>query len=256
MALALSNDLNKLIVKDVQESLSRRIVAIVVLAATLVGGARAESLRTTADTATTRVDLCIGCFMKKEKLGAYLRWESKSDLDLHIFRPAGPNGNERSQTYYANSSNQISPEFGTLKCDDLGNLNDNICALRGEKFIIPGKAPRFITNDPDRPYCFVVRRYKPSDPTESEPWRLIIEFDGYPAFLCTGTSFKQTDMRHAETASDPRLAGCDEAFRGIDRNRPTSGVIMLSPLAFDFTPRADAIVTGPGAKCDPTWKGH
>ncbi|MCZ7596699.1 MAG: hypothetical protein M5U09_01525 [Gammaproteobacteria bacterium] len=223
---------------------------------TLGAPAWSQSARSMGDAASTRSALCIGCFVVRERLKAFLVWgeESVSDLDLHIWHPAGPDGSQRRETYYNNSN---SPPFGSLRCDDEGadNIENNDCALRGERFVVSADVPLFPADAPLKPYCFVVRRYDPATTAPDEQWDLWLDFDGLPAYKCSGSTFRTSTARQSATrlqASDPRVQACLEAFGGIGVDKPVSGVIVLAPLAEDFRPDMDAIAHGPGANCEST----
>lgn len=204
------------------------------------------SLRETMIANSTTNDICIGCIVELELLRVYFSWNTKADLDLHVFGP-GPKG--RREIYYGNRVDRaqgINDDFGAQRCDDLGHWSQS-CGIRGERFTVRSDAPRVDPESDDRskfPYCVALRTY--STPNNADPWQLVISVDGRTEWTCSGILRKGDRVR----ATD--LNGLSpECAREIGSHKRNFGaVIELHPLRLPHRMgETDLQITGSEVKC-------
>jgi hypothetical protein len=207
--------------------------------------------------------VCIGCDGYRDRMRVLFRWEdTQADLDLHIFRPTGPGGSERVELYYDRSGDDDFPQFGRLKCDDVGEPTK--CKTRGEYFVLPGGLKLTDDKSHDWPYCFTVHFFGDRNPTRKKgsiKWQLTFSIDGAAFQVCSGSDdvFMPAPPKLVPPQNmSPALQRCMADFAnsrwetgvGSMVPRQWSGIISFQPLAADVAKNASRLQSTSDIKCE------
>jgi len=135
---------------------------------------------------------CAGCMPLGDLMKIELRWDSRGDLDLHVWRPPSRTEARRRRVGWDNDEEGLSAWYS---CDYQGNkAGRKGCVTKGERVNIARSAFVY-SEDEDRTYCVAVQNYSRIEPGE---FVLSLAPVGAAALTCTGTKPAATGPLNAD----------------------------------------------------------